>query len=253
VQRIELKINLWKNIMKNKEFMNLVFANLFIVIYSNLFLLYSQTPDTTVRTPRNTIVPGCYYWNDTTEEQNAYLDREAIKNYPNAQLLCGSSRTHNCHGFTFSVAEGGEELWIGMYNYYPQEEECFWEDGSYNRVDQEFATKVVYYGDHTGITTDTLDLFISKWCEGPRMKHRRGDSPYSNPVEMFLRRACDVPQEYSSISDAMSACVETQTMYVSPPPVGMNNYTVSSSIAIPYRKTLHIKANTPIVLNNADI
>jgi hypothetical protein len=89
-----------------------------------------------------------------------------------------SSRTFNCHGYAWSIAEGGPTRWIGYY--VQTDEDVYMTDGSYIQVCSEtYPGKVSWgSGDHTAITTPTAGRYKSKWNMYPLMEHAWNDTPY---------------------------------------------------------------------------
>jgi hypothetical protein len=89
-----------------------------------------------------------------------------------------SSQTFNCHGYAWSIAEGGQTRWIGYY--VQTDEDVYMTDGSYIQVCSEtYPGKVSWgSGDHTAITTPTPGRFKSKWNKYPLMEHNWNDTPY---------------------------------------------------------------------------
>jgi hypothetical protein len=89
-----------------------------------------------------------------------------------------SSQTFNCHGYAWSIAEGGPTRWIGYY--YTTDEDIYMTDGSYVQVCSEtYPAKVSWgSGDHSAVTTATPGIWISKWNKYPLMQHAWNDTPY---------------------------------------------------------------------------
>ena len=89
-----------------------------------------------------------------------------------------SSQTFNCHGYAWSIAEGGPTRWIGYY--YDTDEDIYITDGGYVQVCSEtYPAKVSWgSGDHTAVTTSTSGIWISKWNKYPLMQHAWNDTPY---------------------------------------------------------------------------
>jgi len=122
-------------------------------------------------------------------------DEYYIGNWQNAILMGKfgsyySTRTFNCHGYAWLISEGGPTRAMGWVdkeddteNYdvgiYP---EVYMTDGSYIQVSSYTHPAKVFWGNgcHSAITTEHQDTVISKWADGPLMKHYLSDCPWKN-------------------------------------------------------------------------
>jgi len=134
---------------------------------------------------------------ESSLETRQRLDNDFAELFPYAvQIITydgrSSTRRFNCHGHTWLRVYGGANRWIG-YDWtdmgrYP---DIFMTDGSYIQVATETYPGKVFWGrpgDHSAITTSQRGIFISKWNEGPLMKHAWNDSPFGTDNLMFFVR-----------------------------------------------------------------
>jgi hypothetical protein len=135
---------------------------------------------TTIYTPKGTSVPAAYILDEMGAEEIVYFDNVYRNAYQNAIFISSSSSTYNCHGYAWYMSEGGSNVFIGLGT--DTAEDIYWKDGSYIEAHNEFpGEKVSYVNDnHSAVTTSTPGWFISKWSEGPLMKHASNDCPFNS-------------------------------------------------------------------------
>ncbi len=130
-------------------------------------------------TPNSTLVPDTYTLDETIDTPAEILAaREFYKScYPNAEEVSGPSDTYNCHGYAWSITEGGPTVWIGLG--YAGETHRFVDDGSYIPTSPDTPGAKVRYlnADHSAIA-ETADIFVSKWHKYPLYRHHKNDSPF---------------------------------------------------------------------------
>lgn len=140
---------------------------------------------TTVKTPKGSIVThtGVLTVSDvyTSDSELASLSEYLRVNYNGAILVDAPSYKYNCHAYAWHVSEGGDKVWIGIYNSpfdKPIAEDVYWEDCSYIEVPESQATKVSYHetGDHSAIRLNS-EWYQSKWGPGALVKHHPNDVP----------------------------------------------------------------------------
>lgn len=140
---------------------------------------------TTVKTPKGSIVPhtGVLKVSDvyTSDSEIASLSEYLRVNYNGAILVDAPSYKYNCHAYAWHVSEGGDKVWIGIYDSpldKPIAEDVYWEDGSYYEVPESEATKVSYHetGDHSAIRLSS-EWYQSKWGSSSLVKHHPNDVP----------------------------------------------------------------------------
>lgn len=162
-------------------------------------------------TPRNSPVLNTYDTQEMSAPEIAYWNNYYQTYYPNATQVQPSTREYNCHGYAWSVSVGGPQVWIG-YSTPVGVEEVYWSDGSYDQVSEAVATKVSYSGDHSAITSGTPNYYYSKWNKCPLMYHHKDYTPGYGTANQFFCRSIDVPQDFSSINNAISNAVSGQNM-----------------------------------------
>jgi len=105
----------------------------FIILFSSNFFVFSQTQSNLV-TPKGSSVVA-YIVSEMSNSDRAYWD--SYYSAPNRTQITtsngySSSRTFNCHGYAWSIAEGGATRWIGYY--VSSDEDVYMTDGSYVQV-----------------------------------------------------------------------------------------------------------------------
>jgi len=172
--------------------------------------LKADTPRN-IYTPRGTLVGDSYERDELDESTREDLDDYYASAYPNATQLTlwgeeySSSRKYNCHGYAWYMI-GDEEIndpvWIGCSS--AGQTYKYWQDMSYSEVPVQYATHVDYSGDHSAITTDETDIYISKWNMYPLMRHHKNYHPGYGVPDKFLKRNVLVPQDYTSVQTAIN-------------------------------------------------
>jgi hypothetical protein len=153
--------------------------------------------------------------------------------YPNAQEVSGPSTTYNCHGYVWSVTEGGSRVWIG-YDY-PGATYLFVNDGYVATSSNTPGAKVRYLNaDHSAIA-ETSDIFVSKWNEYPLYRHNKNYSPFGSSPQL----AYYIPFQPVITGNNPTALNVNATYSVTAPPTGVtfdgweisrSNYQVSSGL-----------------------
>ena len=130
---------------------------------------YSST--TTVYTPTNLpVTAGVFNGTDITyTSSDVALWTSELSQLYGAVYMGPKTRTYNCHGYTFSVSEGGSTVWInqGCLNPY------FSNNSGYVETKNESEAIKVYYnpaGDHSAIRLDSW-WYQSKWGYSFLVKH----------------------------------------------------------------------------------
>lgn len=154
--------------------------NLASIVSGQDTVMLVNTPYITgqILTPRNTsVVSYTLLGDDYTPSEAAAKDSLYLINREGAIILESSSLTYNCHGYAWSVVEGGSIVVLGGN---PGNLDPYWDDYSYVPTqDTNLATKIVYqvdsfpdYIEHSAICTKDPDTVISKWgYDGPLVKH----------------------------------------------------------------------------------
>ena len=157
-----------------------------IIFFISSGVILGQDVQVNHYTPNGSLVNNVYDTEEMSSSDIIYWNNYITTNYPNVTILEPATREYNCHGYVWSVVEGGNEVWIG----YSQSgvEEIFWEDNSYVAVSENIATKVSYSGDHSAVTTTTQDYYISKWNRYPLVYHHKNDHPGYGVANEFFKR-----------------------------------------------------------------
>lgn len=127
--------------------------------------------------------------NELNESDKNTLAYDAVNNY-GATIISEATRTYNCHGYAWHMAEGGDSVWIGLNSL--TDENIYWEDGSYMEVPEAIATQVSYYesydANHSAIKLSN-NLYRSKWGVGPLVEHAPNACPYNTalPKKFYMR------------------------------------------------------------------
>lgn len=149
----------------------------------------------TVYTPNGSPVSDCWR---TTEDydfnQRNYKTTQTANTYPNATVLESATTTYNCHSFAWHISEGGEgNIWMGKTT---NPTSAYWLDGSYVYATSSTGKKVSYNNDnHSAVTTNTPNVFRSKWGSLPLMEHPKNHSPYDYSSLSYHKRN-DIPSFY---------------------------------------------------------
>ncbi|MFO7852071.1 MAG: T9SS type A sorting domain-containing protein [Bacteroidota bacterium] len=147
---------------------------------------------TTVQTPKDVTVDALQfkYWiyEDYDVEEIAYWNDWWTNGY-NCRILANSTKYYNCHGYAWHNIEGrmgqSDLRWINdvdiygapIYNvtkYYLGANKSYEETESVvNHL------RVSYFPrDHSAVTTEDQDSVISKWANGPLVKHTLAQCPF---------------------------------------------------------------------------
>lgn len=166
-------------------------SNYLLTIILSVIIMhsYGQYIDVTINTHRSSTVGEEFIETDFTSAEAAARDNLALTAYPSAILLQTSTMYYNCHGFAWHIIEGGNNVWIigdnqsgdnGLLPYIQGT------NASYEEVASPVgATKIAYeiwnienQFSHSAIPTSHPDTVISKWGEGPLVKHHYADCEY---------------------------------------------------------------------------
>ena len=118
-----------------------------------------------------------------------------------------STSRFNCHGYAWIRTEGGPDRWLSCDLRVDRLEQYkYMEDSSYIRVNSETHPGKVSWsrmGDHSAVTTDEPGVVISKWGNGPLMKHDVHYSPCPIPMGLGLEyyvKNCSLVLENKAIT-----------------------------------------------------
>ncbi len=187
-----------------------LFITFLIIISASNFVKSQYTSATDVYTPNNTQVGNVGRFTGTDYSYSAAqietLRQTLLINYGNAELYAVPTKKHNCHAFAWHVIGGGVPRWIGLSSY--TAENVYWTDNSYQLVNTRKVSSLVSSfpstphlrvsypetsnGNHSAVTTRQAGWFVSKWGDGPTVKHEWDECPYSDQSPLkYYKRASD--------------------------------------------------------------
>lgn len=121
---------------------------------------------------------------EVSEDTNYERDRELRALFPNAIFSGHSSATYNCHAYAWHMTDEFPATTCRIARSYAdafsEENLCkYWTDDYYTETPNESEAEKVYYraGDHSAIRLND-GYYVSKWGQGPLMKHEPSDCPY---------------------------------------------------------------------------
>lgn len=128
---------------------------------------------TTVYTPYGSSITG-YYFEDYDSSEKAEQDAFYCSLFPSAILQESSTYDYNENSYATNMALGGPTCWIGSISSYLL-------DGVYMPTDSSFGVDLVYFPsqDFPAEATMISGTVISKWSNGPLMRHTISDCPYA--------------------------------------------------------------------------
>jgi len=208
-------------IMKTRVFTALF---LLICVFIKPDQIAAQT-QTTIYTPKGQSVTAYYQIPEMGYQDKLDWSIYVDSIYPQATELNPPSATtsYNCHGYAWHVSEGGSNRWIGFYYWEQDDEDIYWtaQNPSYIETTEPYASKISYYEDnHSAIQTSTQGIYISKWGEGPLMRHARD---YGLPdYEMDHRKYYRLNPYVTGSSDEL--CANSQRTYSSDTEITGSDY-----------------------------
>ncbi|MEZ5104539.1 MAG: T9SS type A sorting domain-containing protein [Draconibacterium sp.] len=172
----------------------------------------------TLKTPKGTNVDaldyiylyGEDYDQPEWEYQDNYWLTVSMVDSSQVTLLAHSSLAYNCHSYAWNVSEGGGTLWINDLDAYLNDIDNvnrYWDDGSYVETTEANHRKVFYHPetvfDHSAVTTEQSGWFISKWTNGPLVRHEYDNCPYWNSAVDLTYYKLNAPFISGSITGAL--------------------------------------------------
>lgn len=148
----------------------------------------------TLQTPRGTRVSGWRMAEMSPAEvsqRNMDAARTIRENRWQAELVADSTRTYNSHGYSFQVSLGGPAVHLG-----PEALSAYLTDGSYEkvRISEAMPGDIVVFGEtggahgwHTGVVADRPGWCVSKWDDGPLVRHQVSESPYGAAIGLYRK------------------------------------------------------------------
>ncbi|MDZ7304874.1 MAG: tetratricopeptide repeat protein, partial [candidate division KSB1 bacterium] len=236
---------------------------IFLLCLTTLVFLFPNllhAGDTTVWTPEGRPVPA-----DTPPEMSDtdiawchwYIQYYYIDNPPylNAVRIGNASNTYNCHGYAWSLSEGGEQVWIGT-DEDPDVEIYYWTDGawsndgqpSYLTASESEATHAWYNpGDHSvrkiqnsyPRPIDGARDYVSKWGYFGLYQHQKGHDIY----RLKSTTGFDFKKLKTAHSGTLSSYPKTWVG------AGGKTHSLSADVYVPSGVTLTVKQNATVNLS----
>lgn len=180
-----------------------------------------------VYTPNNTPITSAALWHGTdfSESEKDYIDSTCLANYPGIEILAPPTMTYNCHAYAWHISQGNDNIWINDNTSDNTYLSPYWNDGSFIQTTSNDATQIIYFGDHSSMKSDA-GKFISKWGNGPLVKHAPQNVPLLyGSVKAYYKRNF-------SISGPDAFCI-TGTYNISGITSGVNvNWSKSGPLSI---------------------
>jgi hypothetical protein len=198
-----------------------------IVVLVHLNNILAQSP-VTIYTLKGTSLDE-----HTRSEYLSYQDKVNIsadvqQTYPQATELNSPSATttYNCHSYAWHISEGGSICTIAYYSG-DTNESVYWTDGSYVETTESYASKISYTSDdHSAIQTSSQGIYISKWGNGPLMRHTRDYGPY----DMSSRKYYKLNVQISG--NTLSLCTNQERTFNSEVSIPGSTYSWSKTDAL---------------------
>lgn len=148
------------------------------LFFGALLVSLSSFADTqvTVYTPKGSPVAAYIRSDQITLFEITGWDELIANEFSQAMQLGMPTYDYNCHGWAWEKSDNNSiTYWINQ----SPDLHKFWDDGSFETTSKDFAEKVFYYnGDHSAtMHDDSSDYVISKWGNGPLVRHEIGYGP----------------------------------------------------------------------------
>lgn len=132
------------------------------------------TGSVNVCTPLGTSFTG-YCYEDYSDDERNDADDYFQSAFPNAYLMEPSSCSYNAHSYAWNMANAGPTCWVTSTG-----KQKYIDDWSYVAVNTYMNADVITMSgsDFSGIPTSTSGVVVSKWENGPVMRHSLNESPF---------------------------------------------------------------------------
>ena len=132
--------------------------------------------NTSVLTPRGSLVPAIIYGELYTSDQKEQLKKQVYETYPGVNIISDATTNYNCHSYAWYQRLTSNNIWIPNPSKYLT-------DGSATRTYSVTAniTRILYgYPDvrHSGICIEKKNNILSKWGALPLVEHTWKNCPY---------------------------------------------------------------------------
>ena len=152
---MNLLMNSFKGFMKNikigKRYVILFLMSISLFVFADVVFLGGFPADVnyiTIYTPNGSTVLACQSLDELSSSEKAELRNNALLNYRNITILDNPTLSYNCHGYAWSMTDGGPTCWLGDDGGNLSQ---YWGDGSFYETDLQHAERIVYdYQAHSG-------------------------------------------------------------------------------------------------------
>ena len=208
--------------------------------------LYEYDP-TSLATPKGITVNALVFdeenYDDFDANWIAYWDDYWIDDW-DAELIEHSTKYYNCHGYAWHNIEGhmsqGQLRWINDVNEYGQPiyNVTKYYSGSQKSYTQTTTyienLKVSYFPrDHSAITTENTNYYISKWAWGPLVEHNKAQCPFYENAQIKYYKI--YPQISGSSSILCSGSPRSFISDINNMPLAAKSWSKSSNLSKIYQ------------------
>ena len=142
---------------------------------------------------------GVEMYSEFSQSEIENINYDFILHYPNAEFIGPASRTYNCHSYAWYNQSTNNHYWLNSLTQNNTFQlQRYWTDDYYYATTESDAEKVFYSsGDHSAIPLSTTS-YISKWGQGPLMKHSPTYCPYISSNRHYYKHRTSLPYLISS-------------------------------------------------------
>lgn len=185
---------------------------LLIAVFCNFHYAWGQLP-IIIYTPQGPKVIVYERIDEISEAEKEAQRQHFTQKYPKAVYLDEATSTYNCHNYAWNMTEGGGKFWM-------DEPTTYMTDGSYvSTYSFDIKATKIYYDNgyleaHSAvIPSPNSSYVVSKWGEGPLMKHYPWDSPYDDSNLKYYKLSMEIKgEENVSLPDPHSKVIKTYTL-----------------------------------------
>ena len=161
------------------------------VILNKSKVFKTATNEKQIKTPKgSTVTVICNaYWGD---KKSNTITNEFVKKYPSALLLSKATNCYNCHSYALVSASSHNIFWLNNPLPYLSDK-SYVLVGNYPTAKQQkalwFTNGILW--EHSGIVdaySGGVVRFVSKWGQGPLMKHSTKDCPYQGDTIKYYKK-----------------------------------------------------------------
>lgn len=198
---------------------------------------------TTIYTPLNHQPLEGIIRNDLTDEERLQIQQAVTNQYPNALIISAATTKYNCHSYAWYSQSIDNNVWLNSKSSLREFQLArYWTNDLYVRTDAQYAIKAYYSNaDHSAIV-ESSNMYVSKWGQGPLVKHSPGYCPYVTTGMQYYFIPGDVEVEYS-----LTVLGNNQVMMGD-----TNNFSVKAKTGATYRWTVEYM-NDPSASNTYEL